>query len=151
MNALLFACLPIFPYADFDDKALPPIALEDLDAFHDARLALANGATCHAIQRLIAELADRWWDQAGRQHEYELYMEWLRWSEKCWDHLQYANQPGCGTDNRIRWLNILRRLIGPSNYYAGRMPDYPSDAIRFIERKPEPLPIPRLTDQGGDS
>lgn len=143
MQAFLFACLPFWPLADFDEKALPPIVIEDLGRFHDARLALRHGVTCHAIQKAIAEWELRWWDMAGREPEYEAYMAWLRWNEKCWDHLQYANQPGCGKDNRIRWLQILRRLIGPECYYAGRMPDFPTEALRFVE-PPKETRLPEL-------
>ena len=40
-----------------------------------------------------------------------------------WRAAEYARQPGLDTVNRRRTLRELRDLLGPHDYYAGRMPD----------------------------
>lgn len=135
MQAFLFACLPLTPF-DFDERTLPPITFHDLARFHDARLAIGHGATYQAIGRLITHAESRWWDQAGQQHEYDLYVAYLYWARQCWEKLQDVDSGRYSETLRLQWLRTLRSLIGPECYYAGRMPDYPWEALRFIEGSP---------------
>lgn len=142
MGIFFIGWFAIGPCFDFDESILPPVSLHDLEAFHDSRLAIAHGATCNAIALFKEDLLARWWDQAGCDHEFTQQIEWLKWCYACWNHLEYANKPTCETASRLRWLTILRRLIGPDAYYAGVMPDFPRQALPYLrETAPQPRPV----------
>ena len=144
--AAIFAFLwaaPIGPCQWFDDRALPSITLDDLERFHDPLLAIEHGATCSAIDRLLTEYEQRWWDQAGWQHEYERELARLRWVAECWRRLELAKRNDHGMWHRLDCLHQLRRLLGPGMYYAGCLPSFPTSALGYLSTE---VPAPRTIE-----
>lgn len=126
----------VAPVEYFDPAALPTVTLEDVAMFHDAILAIQHDASACAIGQYLAHLESRWWDMAGRQHEYDREVRRLRWVQRCWNRLEAAYSL-YGEIERTAALDELRRLLGPQAFYAGRMPDYPDGA------RPWTLPRPK--------
>lgn len=128
--AAILWSVPVMPFVEwFDERTLPPVQLEDLQQFHDATLAMKHGATSLGIDRHLAQLESRWWDTAGFEHEYQKELQYLRWAKACWERLEIATNDAYTDGDRLNHLNTLRRLLGPTPFYVGRMPDYPSEAL----------------------
>ena len=136
---IVLICVQPIPYAEyFDEAALPSVTVDDLDRFHDALLALRHGATAHVLRMQLQDLESRSWDMGGKQAEYKATLEYLRWSAECWYQLEmvitHRNE-----DLRAQSLTVLRKRLGPSFFYAGRMPPHPGNcAVEFVG-----LPMPR--------
>lgn len=136
---VFWGCLPICPLSgeEWDERGLPTCVLDDLDRFQGALLAMRHGAEPWKIQRYIEDLESRWWDTAGFKHEYDRELARLRWCYQCWDLLRQASLEGAWDSWRCARLRELRRLLGPTLYRMGRMPDYPTPALVF-QSEPEP-------------
>lgn len=99
----------------------PPVALEDLARFPSMRaceeVCPAGLAAEHAFRRRAEAAAHeddrRHWERAS----HEACRLW--WA---WDSLRWAQDPQRPLSIRLHWLDEVRRILGPTAWYAGQMP-----------------------------
>lgn len=134
--AFFMACQPVVDTEWFDPLALPTVTLEDLDRFHDAKLAIDHNASPEAIEKWLERLKSCWWDTAGFRSEYEAEVRHTQRVRECWNQLNRAHSH-LPEWHRTEALEQLRRLLGPQAYYAGRMPAIPVEAMQWMVPKPK--------------
>jgi hypothetical protein len=107
----------------YSSVTAPP--LEDLWRFPPLEVCRSQTEFLRAREKWLADRLD--WDRLYTAEVTEQLWDCRR-RIRAWDYLENARDPVWNEKYRRYWLGRLRTVLGPVDYFTGRMPD--------------PLPLP---------